>query len=232
MNIIVTGCSKGIGKALVKYLNENPEHTIFALSRDKKLIEEVRQECPHPKQVHFFELDLNREDYPPNFVKAIKDTKQIDILINNAGTLIHKDFLHLSQQDWQSVFQTNVFSAVRLIQYLHPKLKASPFAHIVNIGSMGGVENSIKFNGLSAYSASKAALANITQCLAEEFKEDGIHCNCLSLGAVNTEMLQQAFPQYTAPLNANEMASFIGDFALKSGKYMNGKILQVSSTTP
>ena len=104
--------------------------------------------------------------------------------------------------------------------------------HIVNISSIGGVQGSAKFAGLSAYSSSKAALCGLTECLAEEFKGTNISVNCLALGAVQTEMLLKAFPGYKAPLKANQMASYIYELALNGRNYYNGKILPVSLSTP
>ena len=97
---------------------------------------------------------------------------------------------------------------------------------------MGGFQGSSKFPGLSAYSASKAALANLTECLAEELKEKNICANCLALGAVQTEMLETAFPGYVAPVKSREMASFIAYFATRGHQFYNGKILPVSVSTP
>jgi NAD(P)-dependent dehydrogenase (short-subunit alcohol dehydrogenase family) len=105
-------------------------------------------------------------------------------------------------------------------------------AHIINISSMGGVQGSIKFPGLSSYSSAKAALGVLTECLAEEFKESNIRFNTLALGSVQTEMLEAAFPGYTAPLKPMEMAIFIKDFAERGGNFFNGKILPVSLSTP
>ncbi len=97
---------------------------------------------------------------------------------------------------------------------------------------MGGVQGSEKFQGLSLYSASKAALAVFTECLAEELKTHNVKANALALGAVQTEMLSHAFPTYKAPLQASEMADYIADFALNGHQYYNGKILPVSLSTP
>jgi NAD(P)-dependent dehydrogenase (short-subunit alcohol dehydrogenase family) len=105
-------------------------------------------------------------------------------------------------------------------------------SHIVNIASMGGFQGSSKYPGLSCYSASKAALACLTECLAGEFTESGIKVNCLALGSVQTEMLEEAFPGYKAPVDAQEMAEFIADFALKGHKFFNGKILPVAVNNP
>lgn len=232
MNIVVTGASKGIGREIVKYLSQNPEHKIFAVSRSKENLESLKRECKFPDKLLIFNTDLTKDLSSSEFYQKIKEEAHIDILINNAGMLINKPFMELSEQDWKSVFEVNLFSIVKLIQFLVPKLEKSNPAHIVNIGSMGGMENSSKFTGLSAYSASKASLANLTQCLAEELKENNIHCNCLNLGAVDTEMLQQAFPGYRATTSPEEMAAFIADFATNYGRLMNGKILPVSASTP
>lgn len=97
---------------------------------------------------------------------------------------------------------------------------------------MGGIQGAMKFAGLSAYTSSKAALISLTELLAEEYKDSQWHFNCLALGAVQTEMLLEAFPDYKAPINAEEMAKYIKDFALYQYPYFNGKILQVATTTP
>lgn len=232
MNIIVTGASKGIGKEIVKYLSTNSEHHIFAISRDKKKLEALKNECSNPKNVEIFDCDLSQNLESSDFFQTLQNVSCIDILINNAGTLINKPFLELTEEDFKSVYDVNLFSVAKLIKLTVPSLRKSKNPHIVNIGSMGGVERTSKFIGLSAYSSSKAALANLTECLAEELKEDNIHCNCLCLGAVNTEMLQKAFPDYKAATNPEEIAVLIGDFATKYGRLMNGKIVSISATTP
>jgi len=166
------------------------------------------------------------------FDAIIAKFSKVDVLINNAGKLINKKFMEMSREEWASVFDLNFFGIVQLIKTLQPFLAKSTLAHVVNIGSMGGVQGSSKFNGLSAYSASKAALANLTECLAEEFKELNIRMNCLALGAVNTEMLKDAFPGYVAPVNSAEMAEFIAHFSVTAHRFMNGKVIPVSINTP
>ena len=104
--------------------------------------------------------------------------------------------------------------------------------HVVTISSMGGVQGSMKFAGLSAYSSSKGAVIAMTELWAEEFKESGPSFNVLALGAVQTEMLEEAFPGYKAPTTALEMATYIKDFALTGHTLYNGKLLQVSNSTP
>lgn len=144
--------------------------------------------------------------------------------------LINKPFEELSLENFNSVYQTNVMGVVGLIQEVLPFLKKD--AHVVNISTMGGVQGSVKFPGLSAYSSSKAAVITLTELLAEEYKETGPSFNVLALGAVQTEMLEEAFPGYKAPLSAEEMADYIFNFSLTGNKFYNGKLLQVSNSTP
>jgi len=117
-----------------------------------------------------------------------------------------------------------------MIQHIVPFMHEG--SHIVNISSMGGFQGSMKFPGLSAYSTSKGALAILTECLAEEFKERGIKVNCLALGSSQTEMFEAAFPGMEAGTLAFEMGRYIAEFAQNGHKYFNGKILPVANTTP
>ena len=97
---------------------------------------------------------------------------------------------------------------------------------------MGGIQGSMKFPGLAAYSSAKGAVITLSEVLAEEYKEQGIAFNVLALGAVQTEMLAEAFPDYQAPLSASQMADYIYNFALTAHTFYNGKVLQVSNSTP
>ena len=166
-------------------------------------------------------------------IAEIKKTKKsLDVLINNAGELVNKPFEKITEKELHSVYNTNVFAPYQLIQETLPLLNKKTKSHIVNISSIGGYQGSAKFAGLSAYSSSKAALCGLTECLAEEFKNKNIVINCLALGAVQTEMLNKAFPGYKAPVTAKQMAYFICDFALNGQKYFNGKIIPVTLSTP
>jgi NAD(P)-dependent dehydrogenase (short-subunit alcohol dehydrogenase family) len=128
------------------------------------------------------------------------------------------------------VYKVNVFGVANLTRICLPFLKKG--SHVVTISSMGGIQGSLKFAGLAAYSSSKGAVITLSELLSEEYKEQGIAFNVLALGSVQTEMLQEAFPGYQAPLSAKEMADYIYDFSLNGNKYYNGKVLQVSSSTP
>ena len=132
----------------------------------------------------------------------------------------------------QKVYEVNVFAPAMLIKVLLPLIEKSTEAHIVNISSMGGVQGSSKFIGLSAYSSSKGALITLTECLATELAHKNIKVNCLALGSVNTEMLATAFPGYEAPVSANKMAEWVSWFALNGHHFFNGKIIPVALSNP
>jgi len=224
MNIVITGAGKGIGFALAKaFLKDN--HQVIAISRNIEKLLEIDDSNLFP-----LSFDLKEDDYSgmKEFVK-IHLTK-VDVLINNAGALVNKSFLEMTDDDFNLMFDVNVKAAFKMVRLLVPFLNKG--SHIINISSMGGFQGSVKFAGLSLYSAAKGALNILTESLALELTENKISVNALALGAVQTEMLSAAFPDYEAPLKPDEMASFIKDFALNGHKVYNGKILPVSLSTP
>jgi len=224
-NIIITGTSRGIGFELVK-LFAAQGHNVLALSRNDKPVNDLGL-----KNVTAWSFDLGNAASYSKVNSFIKDNWQhVDILINNAGVLLNKPFAETTMQDFEYIYKTNVFGVAELTRVVLPFMNNN--SHVVTISSMGGVQGSMKFPGLAAYSSSKGAVITLTELLAEEYKESGISFNVLALGAVQTEMLAEAFPGYQAPATALEMAQYILDFALTGHNFYNGKLLQVSSTTP
>ena len=223
-NIILTGTSRGIGYELA-LLFAKSGHQVLAISR------KTTSEFQKYSNIHHLSLDISKEEETlqiSNFIA--KNWKKVDILIHNAGLLLHKPFLEISSAEMEAIYKVNVFAVAKITQICMPFLQKG--SHVVTISSMGGIQGSAKFAGLAAYSSSKGAVITLSELLAEEYKEQGISFNVLALGAVNTEMLQEAFPGYEAPVSASEMASYIYNFALTGNTFYNGKVLQVSATTP
>lgn len=235
MNILVTGASRGIGYELVKKFAQAGNSNILAISRNQNKLEELAKECKllNPlANIIPLSFDLSNIEKFDTIINTIEQKlkSKVDILINNAASFINKNFADISVNDIGHIYKANVFAPFFLIQKSLPYFQKH--SHIVNISSMGGFQGSQKFPGLSIYSSSKAALANLTECLAEELKPLEIKINCLCLGAVQTQMLQEAFPNFKAPVSAIEMANFICDFALNAHKHQNGKVIPVSTSTP
>ena len=231
MNIIITGASSGIGfETALRFINDE-ENKVIAISRDKnklKYLSETALKQNAKSQLITLVYDISVENNSENLKLLVKkEMGNVDILINNAGKLINKPFEELTIKEIREVYEVNVFGAMKTIQDLLP-LMGKKQTHIVNIGSMGGVEGTSKFKGLSAYSSSKGALLILTECLAEEFKDKNISVNYLALGSVQTEMFNNAFPGYKAQVTSKDMAKFIVDFAINGFDCINGKVIRVS----
>jgi NAD(P)-dependent dehydrogenase (short-subunit alcohol dehydrogenase family) len=223
-NVIITGTSRGIGNELaLKFANE--DHQVLAMSR------KICSVLAKHENVTCLSVDLSDAEELKNIEQFLTSTwKQVDIVIHNAGAILLKPFTETSVADFRKIYEVNVFGVVALTQIALPYLKSG--SHVVTISSMGGIQGSMKFAGLSAYSSSKGAVITLAELLSEEYKMQGISFNVLALGSVQTEMLAEAFPGYQAPLSAGQMAEYIMDFSIKGNQFFNGKVLQVSSSTP
>ena len=223
-NIIVTGTSRGIGLELALQF-ANAGHHVLALSRKTPqiLIENSNVTC--------LSVDLSKEQDLTQVEQFLTSSmKNVDAIVHNAGALLLKPFEETSSEEFENIYKVNVFGVANLTRVCLPFLIKG--SHVVTISSMGGIQGSFKFAGLSAYSSSKGAVITLSELLAEEYKERGISFNVLALGAVQTEMLAEAFPGYQANISASEMANYLYDFTLTGNKYYNGKVLQVTTSNP
>ena len=231
MNIVITGASSGIGREVALSLSEDPGNRIYAIARSRKHLESLSKAARNSNIIAMpMDITSDRSSLR-ELKKGLSETSEsIGILINNAGHLVNKPFPEHSEEDISASVAVNFTSAAFIIAELLPLMNRG--AHVVNIGSMGGYQGSMKFPGLAWYSATKGALAILTECLAAEYAEKGISFNCLCPGAVKTEMFSKAFPGFTAPVSPKEMAHFIADFAVNGNKFFNGKILPVAVSVP
>jgi NAD(P)-dependent dehydrogenase (short-subunit alcohol dehydrogenase family) len=225
--VVVTGAGRGVGFETALALATEQEVEVLAVSRDVS----AWSTASMPQRVRSLKADVSTEEGRGEVVRAIGD-RSLAALVNNAGALLKRTLGEWQTSELDHLFAVNARSPLMLTQALLPALGRGPSAHVVNISSMGGFQGSIKFPGLAGYSASKAALACITECLAEELKDTTIRCNCLCLGAVDTAMLREAFPAYQAQVTPKSMGSFIAQFVLNGHKLLNGKVLPVSLSTP
>lgn len=229
MNIIVNGGTKGIGKEIVRYLAHDQSNQLLVTGRNEESLRELSGTFSN---VNTLTIDISEiSQQGERLAAAIKQhMNTVDILINTAGKLVAKEFIEITEIEARQMMETNFFGHATFIRLVKPFLHSG--SHIVNISSMGGFQGSSKYKGLSYYSASKAAIGCLTECLAVEFNELGIKVNCLAIGAVQTEMFEEAFPGLKAPVSAQEMGKFVSDFAINGQKYFNGKILPVALSNP
>ena len=227
MNIVITGCSQGIGAELVKIWSK--DHFIYGISRNEKKLNELKNTLDKKENFKFLAESITQLN--SSSIDSFIDSDKIDLLVNNAGFLVNKPFEEINYEDYKQVMDTNFWGIFNLSQLLLSRL-SNARGHILNISSMGGVMNSSKFPGLSLYSSSKGAVSILSECLYEELKPHNIRVNALALGAVQTEMLSKAFPNYKAETSPNQMARFIDSIIINGDKLLNGQIIKVSSSNP
>tara|TARA_B100000809_G_C14909480_1_gene449256 strand:- start:3 stop:710 length:708 start_codon:yes stop_codon:yes gene_type:complete len=235
MNILITGASKGIGFELVQKFASDKTNNVIALARDLDQLKSLQTLCEKQfnNVIHIYSIDFLSSTLEDQLSILMSELDcHFDVVVNNAGHLINKAFAEMKQKEIFDIYQINVFAPMLLIKSLIPFLDKDKASHVLNIGSMGGFQGSVKFPGLSIYSSSKSALGNLTECLAEEYKAENVFFNCLALGSVQTEMLNTAFPGFEAQVSAKEMASYVYGFAIQRPLYVNGKVIPVSNTTP
>jgi short-subunit dehydrogenase len=220
--IVVTGTSSGIGHQICIQAAKMNFHVI-SVSRNIEPLKDIGG-------IESFAIDITNKDSVDEFITNLKSRKiKIDILINNAGYLVSQLFGDTTYDSFKETFDVNVFGLVEITRSLIPIINSN--GHVINISSIGGVNGSKKFPGLSAYSSSKAAVIALTEVLAEEH-QNGPSFNVLALGAVQTKMLKEAFPDYNADTKPEEMAKYILDFAINGNKLFNGKLISVSNSNP
>lgn len=227
-NVIITGASRGIGRELAKTHLKNGNN-VLAISRNEEKLQELKN-YENQSKYRFLSIDL-ADFYGLNQInKVIQDWEKIDILYNNAGLLVNKPFAQITEADIDYSIAVNYKGPFRIIQLLLDKMNFD--SHIVNITTMGAVQGSLKFSGLAAYSSSKAGLVTLTELLAQEFTPEQPRINAIALGAVQTEMLEEAFPGYLAPISAEKIVEYLYEFGLTGHHFQNGKVIQLSTSTP
>jgi len=230
--IAITGTSRGIGEQLVKQFTADPAcERIYCLSRHHN---NLKGNSLLANKCIFVHLDLLE---PASINQQIDNSvlaneRQLNFLINNAGLLRNQSVDDQTIKEAMNMFAVNYFSPIELINRLAGQMCQKGPRHIVNIGSMAGVQGSLKFPGLVHYGASKSAISTATEILAEELKEQQISVNCLALGAVKTDMFARAFPEGEAHTDTKTIAEHIYSFVIQGWRVANGKIFPISLSTP
>lgn len=234
MIFFITGVGSGIGKATCLHaLRQN--HRVIGLVRNEVKAESLLNEAANMLS----SLDLIYANLKDDNVSSLVSThlnhlkvSKIDVLINIAGVLSPLNVREFNVQDMDEVMRVNFTTPAILINALIPFMENSDQANIINITSMSGFQGSVRFPGLSVYGASKAALSSLSESLAIELQEFNIKINALAIGAVSTNMLKEAFPEYMAPITPNQMAEYIYSFARHGYMFYNGKTIPVAVTNP
>ena len=233
---LVTGASRGIGKACVQALASVGYRVILA-ARSADKLQEVSDEIRAAGSESFVvEVDLASRDSIVNaFGKAAKEFGRIDILVNNAGVTRDGLAVRMKQADWEIVLQTNLSGAFYSIQQVLPSMMRERWGRIVNISSVVGEMGNA---GQSNYTASKAGLIGLTKSLAQEVGSRKITVNAVAPGFIQTDMthglpddLKQKMIDQT-PLDrmgtAEEVASAVKFLVSEEASFITGHVLHVN----
>ena len=229
----ITGGGSGIGYATAEHLLQHGCSVVICGRRATVIqtaIETLSNQYPDAT-ISGIAADVGTPTGVACLFEHIRERhNRLDYLVNNASTLAVDAFESISIETAQTLINTNIMSALLCSQAAIPLLKDSSNACIVNISSMGGIQGSVKFPGLSLYTMTKGAIISLTEALAVELKPQGIRVNALAPGAVDTDMLKQAGPHLRTETTPNDVAPSIV-FLLTAGPTsgLSGTILEVHS---
>lgn len=229
ITVCITGASRGLGFAMVKAFSNTPGVSVAAVTGSGEMLRNKLSESKDSSHVEIIAANLTEASGRKTIRKHLEKMPPLKVVIHNAGKLTFKPFAEITQKELEEIYSVNVFAPFLLTQELLPIMEST---HTLTISSIGGMEGTLKFGGLSAYSSSKAALICLTEMLSEEFKDTSNVFNCLALGSVETEMFKTAFPGVSASSSPEDMAAFIQKFAFDAPKVMRGKIIPISLSNP
>ena len=230
---IVTGGSRGIGNAIALDLLDKGYSVGVGYYKNKSLAEEIAKENTHALPLYIDITSL--ESIEKAFNEIENSYGSIDILINNAGISQVKSFESLEEEDWQIMWETNFMSAVRCIKLALPSMIKKGDGKIINIASIGG-----QWGGVHQvhYAAAKAALINLTKSIAKSYSKDGICCNAVSPGLINTDMISEELKKSAVntsnniPIGrhgtVNEVSSLVSFLCSEESSYITGQVLNVN----
>ena len=173
--VLVTGATKGIGQAVAEKFK----------SQGWSVIGSGSKYIPLPSYLDYYlNCDFSNKEDLKNFCNILKD-KDISTLVNNAGINIVSPFLSIKEEDFEKVHKVNLSAPLLISQTVLPNMLKSNWGRIVNISSIWGKKSR---TGRASYSASKFGIDGLTVAMADEFASQGILCNCVAPGFIDTEM--------------------------------------------
>ncbi len=235
-NALITGASRGIGRACALALAE-AGHRVVLAARNGQLLEEAAGEIREKTSVDVstIELDISsRDSIKQGFAKA-KEFGPITILVNNAGVTHDALSMRMSATDWDNVIQTNLSGAFFCAQQVMPVMMKERWGRIINIASVVG---QIGNPGQANYVAAKAGLIGLTKTLAHELASRNITANCVAPGFIETDMTASLAPELREKMlnmipvkrfgKAEDIAAAVRFLASEEAEYITGAVINVN----
>lgn len=235
---IVTGASRGIGKAIAIEMAREGARIIVNYNNSKEGALEVIKEIQYIKGTSIaVRADITKRNEVRKMIDiAVENFGGIHILVNNAGILQQKPFESITDNEWDRMFEVNMKGAFICTQECIPYMLKNNFGRIINISSIGG-----QWGGNLAvhYSATKAGIISLTRSLARIYSKDGINTNCIAPGLVLTEMSAKEMATEAGkeklksipinrPANPEEIGRIAVFLASEDGSYITGQTLNAN----
>ena len=238
---VVTGASLGIGAAVVKELADMGATVTFCARRE----DSVDALAGYSDSVTGLVADMGEAASTDRFLDAIEAQGGADILVNNVGASPSRNFLYMSDEDWQSLHELNLMSAVRCTRRLLPKMRSQKWGRVVMIASAAAKYPSA---ALVDYGTTKAAMISLAKSLARKYGSDGVLVNSILPGLIHTDMWERAATEIaesagstmdavlqkngkTVPVGrygtSEEVAQVIAFLCSSAASYVNGAALEV-----
>lgn len=235
--VLITGASKGIGKAIANKFAQNGAGHLLLLSRDVQKLEQLKDELENNFGTHVsvFEVDLNNREAINNIAKECKAAKiSIDIIVNNAGVMKDSVIRMVTPDLINETFNVNVFGPVYVTQAFMYSMLKNRAGSIINISSIIGVKGNL---GQSIYSASKSAIIGFTKSLSKELASLNIRVNAVAPGFIDTDMTKDMNPAILErTLNAvgmkrigkpEDVANTVLFLASDLSGYITGQVIEI-----
>jgi 3-oxoacyl-[acyl-carrier protein] reductase len=233
---IVTGGTRGIGKAIVLELAKRGANVAFNYARSADEAEKLKSEIENSGVKAFAaQCDVSNSEASAEFVKQVSaEFGTVDFLVNNAGITRDTLILRMKEDDWDAVIDTNLKGAFNFSKaVLRPMMKNEKGGSILNISSISGVVGML---GQTNYSASKAGMIGLTKALAKEIASRKITVNALALGLIETEMAAEMNQEFKEKIlaqiplgrlgNVQEVAEIACFLLSDSARYITGQVIQ------
>lgn len=233
---LITGGTRGIGKAIAIKFAEKGYNLVINYVSDKTNTEDLEKEfAEYGAEVLFVKIDVsNFEDCEKMVKSAIEKFEHIDVLVNNAGITKDNLILRMSEEDFQKVIDINLKGTFNVTKNVVPYMMKKRTGKIVNLSSVVGVSGNA---GQCNYSASKAGIIGFTKSIAKELASRNILANCIAPGFIDTDMTSVLNDDVKAniysqiPLKrmgtANEVANTVYFLAGEENTYITGQVINV-----
>ena len=241
---VVTGASLGIGEAVVKMLAEHGADVSFC-ARNPNAVDALSSFESTQGSIKGFVADMGNKESTDSFIESVQEDGPVDILVNNVGASPSRNFLYMTDEDWQELHELNLLSAVRCTRAFLPNMREKKWGRVIMVSSAAGKYPNA---ALIDYGTTKAAMISMSKSLAKKYGSDGVLVNSILPGLIHTAMWERAATEIAEATGGNmedviknnghsvpvgrygtseEVASLITFLCTNAASYISGTSIEV-----